>query len=173
MGTLLGLKAEKATSSGQLVSDEVVNAVVEKWLSLHSGAFVFDGYPRSLGQAAALDVMLAERQVSVGLTLLLEVDSQTVRERVQRRMMCSSCGMIVSIGRHVSSANASCPSCDGKLIKRLDDNPETLELRMLEYMDKTEPLIGYYRERSLLRRVDAAREPEIVFSSIVEILEGA
>lgn len=172
LGTPLGLEAEKATSKGQLVSDEIVNAVVKNWLSRHDSAFVFDGYPRSLGQASALDGMLTEREIPLDVALLLEADQQTIRERVERRMMCSVCGRIVSIGLQVSSTNSSCPSCAGQLTKRLDDTPETLELRMREYAEKTEPLIGYYRERGLLCSIDAARTPEVVFGSIMEILEG-
>lgn len=172
LGTPLGLEAEKATSQGQLVSDAIVNAVVKNWLARNDSAFVFDGYPRSLGQASALDSLLTERQIPLDVALLLEADSQTIRGRVERRMMCSACGRIVSIGMQVSTADAPCPACGGKLTKRLDDTPETLELRMREYADKTEPLIGYYRERGLLRSVDAARTPEVVFSAVVEILEG-
>ena len=172
-GTPLGLEAEKATSQGQLVSDEIVNAVVKNWLARHDSTFVFDGYPRSLGQASALDAMLTQREMALDVALLLDADDQTISERVERRMMCNACGRIVSVGLHISSADVPCPSCGGKLIKRLDDTPETLELRMREYADKTKPLIGFYHQRGLLRCVDAARKPEAVFESIAKILEGA
>ncbi len=172
LGTRLGIEAEKATSQGQLVSDDIVNEVVKRWLSRHENAFVFDGYPRSLGQASSLEAMLTERRTSLDVALLLEVDDETIRGRVERRMMCSACGRIVSVGLQVTSAEAPCPSCAGKLAKRLDDTPETLGLRMREYGTKTAPLIGYYRERGLLCSVDAARTPAVVFGSIVEILEG-
>jgi adenylate kinase len=171
-GTPLGLDAEKTIGLGQLVSDEIVNAVIKNWLSRQESSFVFDGYPRSLGQATALDRMLEERQMPVDVTLLLEVDSRTIGERIDRRMMCATCGRIVSIGWHVPSANSPCPSCGGTLTRRQDDTSETLELRMREYAGKTEPLSNYYRERGLLRSVDAARPPEVVFSSVAEILEG-
>jgi adenylate kinase len=171
LGTSLGIDAEKVTSQGQLVSDEIVNAVVKTWLARHASAFVFDGYPRSLGQASALDSMLSELGSQLDVALLLEVDYETIRERVERRLMCSSCGRIVSVGLHVPSASAPCPSCGGKLTKRLDDSPETLALRMQEYADKTEPLIGYYRQRGLLCEVNAARTPQMVFADIEKILE--
>lgn len=172
LGTPLGIEAERATSQGQLVSDKIVNAVVKNWLARHDSSFVFDGYPRSVGQASALETMLEERQTPLDVTLLLEADRETIRGRVERRMMCSKCGRIVSVGLHVSDRTTPCPNCGGILTKRLDDTPETLELRMREYADKTEPLIGYYRERGLLRNVDATRTPEVVFGSVVEILEG-
>lgn len=172
LGTPLGMEAEKATSQGQLVSDEIVNAVVKGWLSRHGNAFVFDGYPRSLGQASSLDAMLTENRTSLDVALLLKVDGETIRGRVERRMVCSACGRIVSVGLQITTTESPCPSCAGALTKRLDDTPETLEVRMREYEAKTAPLIEYYRARDLLRSVDAARMPDVVFGSIVEILEG-
>ncbi|SRR5260221_3579410 len=171
LGTPLGIEAEKSTSKGQLVPDPVVNAVVKNWLARHDSAFVFDGYPRSLGQATALDDLAAARMTPLEVVLSLEADRETIRRRVERRMMCSTCGRIVSVGLHVASEDAPCPACGGKLTRRSDDTLETLELRMREYADKTEPLIDYYRKRGILRAVDAARAPEVVFSAIAEILE--
>lgn len=171
LGTALGLEAEKSTSQGQLVPDTIVNDVVRSWLSRHNHSFIFDGYPRSLGQAAALDEMLSERATPLDVALLLGADRQTIRDRVSRRRMCMACGRIVSLDLHLADAEAPCPSCGGNLTKRLDDTPETLELRMREYASKTEPLIDYYRGRGLLHPVDAARPPEFVFALIVGILE--
>ncbi len=171
MGTALGLEAEKSTSHGQLAPDEIVNEVVRCWLSRHDHSFTFDGYPRSLGQATALDEMLAERKTLLDIVILLDADLQTIQNRVERRLMCVGCGRIVSLDLHIAKADAPCPSCAGRLIKRRDDTPETLESRMREYSTKTEPLIGYYRGRGLLRLVAAARPPEFVFASIVSILE--
>lgn len=171
LGTALGIEAEKATSQGQLVADSVVNAVVKGWLSRHDGAFVFDGYPRSLGQAEALDEMLTERDTPLDVVLSLEADFDTIRQRVERRLMCSACGRIVSSGLHVASASAPCPRCGGGLTRRDDDSSETLALRMREYAHKTEPLIAYYTDRGLLRSVDSTGTPEVVFGTITEILE--
>ena len=170
--TPLGIEAEKFTSKGQLVSDPVINGVVKNWLDRHDSAFVFDGYPRSLGQAAALDQIVSARKTPLDVVLSLEADRETIRGRVERRMMCSACGRIVSVGLHVASKDSPCPSCGGTLTRRLDDTPETLELRMREYADKTEPLIEFYRGRGLLRGVDATGTPEIVFGAIAKILEG-
>lgn len=171
LGTLLGIEAEKSTSHGQLVPDGLVNEVVKQWLSRRDSRFVFDGYPRSAGQATALDVMLAERNTPLDVVLSLEADYETIRRRVERRMTCSDCGGVVSVGLHVVSAQAPCPFCGGKLSRRQDDTPETLESRMREYASKTEPLISYYRDRGLLRAVNAAQSPEVVFNAIAEILE--
>ena len=171
-GTALGLEADKLTSQGKLVPDEIVNELVKRWLAKNDGAFVFDGYPRSMGQGEGLNDILAARRAPLDVVLSLETDVATIRDRVNRRMMCSQCGTIVSVGWHIVSADAACPTCGGELVKRRDDTPETLELRMAEYGKKTEPLISYYANLGLLRAVDATRTPELVFQSIETILEA-
>jgi adenylate kinase len=171
LGTTLGVEAEKFTIQGQLVPDAVVNGVVKEWLSRHGQSFIFDGYPRSLGQAIALDEMLAERETPLDAVVLLETNLQTIRDRVARRRACTLCGRIVSVDVNLASASSLCPSCGGELSKRPDDTPETLELRMHEYTTKTVPLLDYYRCRMLLYPLNGAQSPEIVFASIVNILE--
>ena len=172
-GTALGVEAETLTKQGKLVPDAMVNRLVDTWLGPGRAEFVFDGYPRSLGQATALDEMLARRGTPLEAVLSLEVDEATIRDRVERRLMCSRCGNIVSLGLHIASKDAACPKCGGPLVKRGDDTAETLELRMQEYAEKTEPLISYYTSQGLLRPVDATRTPDAVFQSVKAILENA
>ena len=171
-GTKLGVEADKLTSQGKLVPDEMVNQLVAHWIERHRDAFVFDGYPRSKGQADAMDQMLSARGVALDVVLSLEIDVAAIRDRVARRVTCSSCAQIFSVGLHVESADAKCPACGGALVKRKDDTAETLAARMEEFAAKTEPLISRYREHGILRSVDAGRRPEVVFESISKILEG-
>lgn len=156
-----------------LAPDRLVNAVVERWLSRQSSAFVFDGYPRSLSQACALETMLADRNKPLEAVLLLEADLPIIRERVSRRMTCERCGRIFSVGLHVSDGGVPCPACGGRLTKRSDDTLETLEFRMAEYANKTAPLIDHFDAEGLLHHLDAAQSPETVFSSVSRILERA
>ena len=170
-GTALGIEADKLTRNGSLVGDEIINSVVAAWLSKQGGdGFVFDGYPRTLGQAGALDQMLAERDQPLDIVLLLEADIATLRARVKNRVLCKACGNIASIGLHISDEHASCPRCGGVLVRRSDDNAETLERRLCEYTEKTAPLIGYYEKRHLLQRVNTGRSPEQVFAEVCRIL---
>lgn len=170
-GTALGIEADRLTSNGSLVGDEIINSVVAAWLGKQGGeGFVFDGYPRTLGQAWALEQMLAERNQPLDAVLLLEADIATLRARVENRALCKTCGNIVSIGLHVADANVSCPRCGGVFARRADDNVETLERRLCEYAEKTAPLNGYYEKRHLLRRVNTARLPEEVFAEVCQIL---
>ena len=171
-GTELGLAADQLTRNGSLVPDEMVCRVVEAWLKTHDGEFIFDGFPRSLGQATALTGMLSQRKTPLDVALFLDVDFETISSRVAGRVVCSKCHGNLSIGLHVKSVETACPRCGGKLVKRADDNPETLQLRLQEYKDKTEPLIGRYRELGLLKAVDSSRSPAEVFRSIAIILEG-
>lgn len=171
-GSQLGVEADKLTAQGKLVPDEMVNELVEVWLRRHRAAFVFDGYPRSAGQADVLDQMLSAHGTALDSVLYLDIDLAAIRDRVANRMTCSSCARIFGVALHVASANAECPNCGGVLVKRKDDTPEALEARMEEYAAKTKPLISRYRGRGILHRVDAGRRPEIVFDSISKILEG-
>ena len=172
-GTSLGIEADKLTSRGQLVPDSTVNELVARWLEKHDSQFIFDGYPRSRGQADALQQMLDERGTPLDVALSFEADLGTLQSRVQNRLVCSHCRRNFSIGLHVATADEACPVCRGVLVRRADDNLKTLALRMREYAAKSEPLIGYYTERGLLRAVDSTRAPEQVFASVVVVLEGA
>lgn len=171
VGSPLGVEAEKLTSQGKMVPNELVNESFRGWLQLHQNAFVFDGYPRTAGQADALDELLSGNGQSLDMVVLLEIDLPTIQNRVANRMTCAICGWVGSIGLHVKNANADCPRCGGRLVKRRDDPSETLAARLAEYGEKTEPLISRYRERGILHSVDAGRRPEVVFDSLSKILE--
>jgi adenylate kinase len=170
-GTPLGIEADRLTSKGQLLPDDIIVDLVKSWLAKHDGAFVFDGFPRTLGQAETLGSLLDGRGTPLEVAISLDADFTTILDRVQRRFVCGHCGNIVSIGLHVENAHAPCPKCGGNLQKRRDDNEETLRQRMEEYREKTEPLISYYQSRNVLARVDANRTPNEVFADITGILE--
>ena len=171
-GTDIGLAAHELTRHGKLVPDEMVCRVVQAWLRTHDGEFIFDGFPRSLGQAAALEKMLAARNTPLDVALHLEADFATIASRVQSRLVCSKCRTNLSLGLHIANSDEPCPKCGGKLVRRADDNLETLQLRMKEYAEKTEPLVSHYRQLGLLRAVDSTRAPDLVFASVASILEA-
>lgn len=169
-GSALGLEADRLTSEGRLVSDAVINAVVRSWLDRHSGdGFVFDGYPRTPGQAAALDEMLSSRGTPLEVALLLDADLPTLRARVAKRMVCLACGNTTSLDL-LPAGDGKCPRCAGELSRRADDNAETLDVRFREYLEKTAPVAGYYDKRHLLHHVKAARSQDEVFAEVLGIL---
>ena len=179
--TPLGQEAARYMNDGGLVPDHVALASMESWLDAHGDEFVFDGFPRTVGQAEALERILASRDRALTGVLWLEVSPEETAQRVSRRVVCTSCGRSFQVGWHVNDRQAACPECGGKLVTRHDDDPVTLERRMTEYAEHTRPLKKYYETRGLLRPIDAGRPPEEVFELIchasgmdrVEAIENA
>lgn len=156
-----------------MVPDAMVLELVGQWLDLHPDRFVFDGFPRTLVQADALENLLAQKGSVLDVALYFDLTLETIFERVMHRVTCSACGKSFAIGLHVDSSDSRCPECGSALIRRHDDTPEALEQRMAEYRSKTEPLVDYYRHRGLLWPLKAAEAPEVVFAEILSVLEVA
>jgi adenylate kinase len=130
-----------------------------------SEGFLLDGYPRSVGQADALAEALADNGRSLTAALLIEADDETVIKRLSGRRQCRN-GHLYHVVFDPPKNEGFCDQ-DGKpLYQREDDKPETIKKRLATYHQKTEPLIGYYEERGLLRRFDGARSPEEVHNLI-------
>ena len=170
-GTPLGVEADRITRDGSMVPDGMVIQLVANWLSAHAGGFVFDGFPRTTGQADALEQMLAERQSTLDAVLFFDITPQTAFERVMNRFTCTQCGRSFAVGLQLECAQAACPGCGGALGRRSDDTPEALEERIAQYREKTEPLVEYYQRRGLLWRVKAAEDPAQVSAEVASILE--
>ena len=145
--------------------------MISSWLAPRDGApFLFDGFPRSIGQADALEKLLAARRAPLDIAISLDAGIDLIRDRVGRRRICASCGNIVSLGLHVAHGDLPCPRCGGKLEGRSDDNMESLEVRMREYREKSEPVLAWYEERNLLETVNADQPVEAVFGEIAAAL---
>lgn len=170
-GSALGLEAQKLTACGHLVPDEMVVDVIQRWLDKNDARFVFDGFPRTVGQAVAVDKILATRNTPLDVVIAFDADWETLRERVSNRLVCRGCVQSFSIGIHVSGANATCPVCHGILSRRHDDTAEVLKSRMSEYQTKTAPVITHYEQLGLVRRVASVGRPEEVFNFVAEILQ--
>ena len=168
-GTPLGLEAATYFDHGHLVPDRIAVASIASWLEENKDAFVFDGFPRTVGQAKALDEVLARHQAPLMAAIWLEVDAETIRDRVSLRVICADCGQTFRVGWQVQNRQDACPICGGRLETRHDDDAETLLQRMAQYQEHTEPLVEYYEARGLLRRIDANRPPEEVSLEIESI----
>ena len=171
LGTDLGIEADRMTRDGMLLADDLVIRVFESWLSAHCNEFILDGFPRSVAQADALEILLEGHGSKLDVALELDVTPQDLRDRVARRMVCLSCGLSFSLGLHVDHPTTACPRCGGTLGRRTDDDPETLLTRLGQYREITLPLLSYYERRGLLRRIDSSRAPEEVFASVRQALE--
>lgn len=168
--TPLGLEAEQIISKGGLAPDGLVMQLVEEWLESHRETFLFDGFPRTVEQAKAFDSILHRSEASLDLAIALAVSVETIKTRMALRLVCTNCGKVVSMGRHVRSPHDPCPNCGGPLEKRSDDNDEALERRLEAYWEKTVPVYKYYG--NLLVEINAGREAEVVFADIARLIAG-
>ncbi len=164
-GTKLGLEAAKFMSAGALVPDEVVIGMVEERLKEPDAekGFLFDGFPRTVAQAEALDALLSKLSVKLDAVLLIEVADDLLVERVSFRRTDKVTGRIYHL-------KYSAPPPDAVLVQRDDDKEETVRARLVAYHGQTAPLIPYYEQRGLLRRVDGVGEMAKITERVLKAL---
>lgn len=169
-GSEIGRRAEQFTLEGRLAPDELICGLVRAWLDRNGREFIFDGFPRSPGQARELEGDLGRRALSLDAVVFLEAEKSVLLGRVMGRLVCTGCGRNFSKGQGIASEEAPCPACGGSLGRRNDDSPEVLENRLREYESSTAPLVAFYEERHLLHRIDANRPQDEVFGSVLSVL---
>jgi len=173
-GTPVGQRAKEVMAAGELVSDAIVSALIGEHLdaSRDKGA-IFDGFPRTAHQAEALEMLLAERGRTLDHVIELVVDEEALVDRITGRSTCASCGAPYHDTFHVPKVAGTCDICGGHEFKRRpDDNEQTVRTRMAEYRAKTAPILPYYEEKGLVRRVDGMASVEEVAAAIDAILDG-
>jgi adenylate kinase len=160
--TPLGQEARVYMERGELVPDAVTVALVLERLEQPDAAqgVVFDGFPRTLAQAQALDTAFAARARRVQHAVYLNVPREAILRRVSGRWLCDSCQAPYHTLYHPPSAAGYCDACGGVLAQRSDDRRETAERRLDVYLEQTAPVIDYYRQRGVLREVDGDRPIE-------------
>ena len=174
-GTPVGLEAKAVMERGELVSDAIVSALIGERLDAASdkGA-IFDGFPRTLAQAKALDLLLTERARSLDYVIEIVVDEDALVERITGRFSCAKCGTGYHDGFRPTQVPGVCDVCGStEFVRRKDDNEQTVRTRMAEYRAKTEPILPYYQQRGLVRPVDGMASVEQVAAEIAAILDGA
>ena len=173
-GTPVGLRAKAVMEKGELVSDAIVSALIGEHLdaSAQSGA-IFDGFPRTSHQAEALDILLAERGRNLDHVIELLVDEEALVVRICGRFTCARCGAPYHDEFKQPRVKGVCDVCGSTEFKRRpDDNEQTVRTRMAEYRAKTAPILPYYEERGLVRRIDGMGSVEQVAAQIDAILDG-
>jgi adenylate kinase len=154
-GSALGKQFDDYMSKGLLVPDDMVLALFKQRLTqsdAKNGA-IFDGYPRTVAQAEALDKVLADAGRKVDAVASIEVGLDEMIERIVLRRTCEACGQIYHLRYNPPPSPDRC-SCGGKLVQRQDDTEEVVRKRYDEYLAKTAPLLDYYRKRGLVRAVN-------------------
>lgn len=157
-GTEAGKQAKAVMEAGQLVSDEIVLAILKDRMAAPDVAkgVILDGFPRTAGQAAALDALLAGAGQKVTAAISLEVDDEAMVGRVSGRYTCGGCGEGYHDEFKQPAVAGTCDKCGGTAFKRrADDNAETVRERLKAYHDQTAPLITYYEGKGVLERIDA------------------
>jgi adenylate kinase len=172
-GTEAGKAAKAAMDSGGLVSDEIVLAILQDRIvepDTEKGV-ILDGFPRTAGQAAALDDLLAAQGKSIGAAISLEVDDAAMVERVSGRYTCAGCGEGYHDSFKTPAVAGICDKCGGTEFKRrADDNAETVGARLAAYHEQTAPLITYYEGKGALKRVDAMGEIDRIANDLAAIV---
>lgn len=155
-GTEMGLKAKSFMDAGQLVPDDVVIGIIKERLAKDDCAngFILDGFPRTIPQAEALDAM----GVIIDKVIDIEVPDEKIAARMSGRRVCKDCGSSYHLEYKAPKAEGVCDACDGELIQRKDDSPETVLDRLAVYHKQTEPLKDYYSKKGILRIVEGQEE---------------
>ena len=166
--TELGRTAKEYMDRGDLVPDEVIVGVIGERIDSPEAAdgFILDGFPRTLPQAEALDLELEELGRAVSGVLLIDVSDEEVMRRLGGRRTCAENGHVFHVEFNPPKQEGVCDLDGSALIVRDDDKPEVIRRRLDQYHEKTEPLIAYYDQRSVLRRIVGEAAPDEVSEEI-------
>ena len=173
--TPVGIRAKAVMDAGELVSDEIVTALIDAELAAMGAGVgaIFDGYPRTGAQAQQLDAILAKHGRGLDRVIELEVDEDELVRRIVGRYSCGSCGAGYHDEFHRPATPGVCDKCGGTEFKRRpDDNEQTVRTRMQEYRAKTAPILPLYDARGLVSRVDGMAPIDAVTAAIEDILAG-
>ncbi|HET6351352.1 MAG TPA: adenylate kinase [Coriobacteriia bacterium] len=173
-GTELGLKAKGYMDAGQLVPDEVVIAMVKDRLAQPDcdAGFMLDGFPRTLPQAEALDVALAEMGKALDAVVAIEVPRDVLMGRLTSRRQCRACGRIYNVMGEMPADPNVCDSCGGEVYQRDDDTEAAASKRLADYDAITSALVPYYDGKGLVHDIDGNRAVDAVWADVQKILEA-
>jgi adenylate kinase len=168
-GSELGKQVESILKAGDLVNDDLVNQLVRerfKEADAQKGV-VLDGFPRTIGQAEALEEMLGDDGIK--LCINLDVPTELVTQRLSSRRVCQECGTTYK-DTDVEAISGTCSACGGDVIQRTDDYPDAIRKRLETYERDTEPLLAFYGARGLLVTVDGDNSPDDVTDEIMRVV---
>ncbi|WP_178666988.1 adenylate kinase [uncultured Eubacterium sp.] len=167
-GTEMGLKAKSYMDAGQLVPDEVVIGIIKDRLKDDDckNGFILDGFPRTIPQAQAL----VDMGIDIDKVIDIEVPDEKITKRMSGRRVCSKCANSYHMEYKKPKVEGICDACGGELVQRKDDAPQTVQARLVEYHEMTEPLKGFYENLGKLRIVEGQEEvadtTKLVFAAL-------
>ena len=170
--TDIGREAKEYMDRGDLVPDDVIIGVISDRVEDHEAddGFILDGFPRTTGQAEALDEEMERLGRDLSAAILIDVPEEEVVRRLGGRRTCVDNGHIFHVDFDPPKEEGVCDICGGRLVVRDDDKPEVIRNRLAQYREKTAPLIDYYADRGILKRVDGTETPDEVNEKIRAIL---
>ena len=169
--TTLGSKIKSTVNEGFLVSDDIINNLIEKILSenKYNNRIIFDGYPRNLAQAKKLDFFLKRYKQKISCVLSLKVDKESVIKRILGRQICTKCGLIFN--KFFNPSSSKNHHCDPQFLsKRQDDNKEIIVSRFETYINKTLPILEFYKKQKLLHEINGIMKIDHIFKEIQGII---
>ena len=167
-GTEMGLKAKSYMEAGQLVPDEVVIGIIKERLKEDdcNNGFILDGFPRTIPQAQAL----VDMGIEIDKVIDIEVPDEKITARMSGRRVCAKCANSYHMLYKKPAVEGVCDACGGELVQRKDDAPETVQARLVEYHEMTEPLKGFYESIGKLVIVEGQEEvadtTKLVFAAL-------
>lgn len=167
-GTPTGIQAKSYIDAGKLVPDEVIIGIVNERLSQDDCAkgYILDGVPRTIAQAEALE----KAGIRFDAVVSIEISEDEILRRMSGRRVCEACGSSYNVEAVPPRVEGICDNCGGKLIQRKDDTPETVRERLKVYHTETEPLVGFYAQRGLLKSVAVNGTKEETAQAILAVL---
>lgn len=173
-GSALGKHVQEIMSAGQLVSDDIMINLIRERIQAPDckKGFILDGFPRTLAQAEALTQMLKDENLRLNVTLELEVNDADLIQRISGRFSCAKCGAGYHDTFKPTKAPGICDACGStEMVRRKDDNAETVAKRLQAYHQMTAPLLPYYESMGILASVDGMQDIEAVRADVEKVLK--
>jgi adenylate kinase len=168
-GTELGRRVADVMARGDLVTDDIVIGLIAEELDGEAGKrnLIFDGFPRTLAQADALEALMAEKGKAIDAVVEMRVDEDALVRRITGRFTCATCGEVYHDETKPTAKPGVCDVCGGaSFVRRADDNEESVRVRMAAYNRQTAPLIDYYHAKGKLRSVDGLGDIDTIAAEI-------
>lgn len=170
-GSELGERISQYTNAGKLVPIDIIREMIKSFFSsTNAERIMFDGYPRNLEQAQVLDESLEEHGLKLDYAIYLEIDEDSLLDRIVNRRFCPLCGDIYNLTSNPPQQEGVCDKDGTKLIQRQDDTAEVFGTRVKVYLQETMPVLDHYRQQGLLYTVDGDFDIAEVSQAIAELL---
>lgn len=172
--TNFGNQIEEIMKTGGLVSDDIINNLIEKKISdpQFKNKIIFDGFPRNLDQAKKLDILLEKYDQKMSLAINLKVDNEILTKRITGRVVCSVCNKTFNIFFNPPNSCEIKECSKRKLNQRSDDNEETIVKRLKTYDEKTFPVLDYYLKKGIIKNIDGMQEISAISDQLFTVIRA-